>query len=185
MSTSEKSVKQHDLVLAVVENGDVLLFLDEALVVAGEYVMGDSTDLIRTAAKRFAEILDATLCEVLVPVPAEEEWSWDSVRTLLFEPRFRPEEIPIEGLGPHTAFPEIADRFETHAGCYLLSLGAFFNNRVQQLENKHYRVMPDNDQPGRFWFEMPDGERSDISYDSEVLAWDTVICNLPYGEHHE
>ena len=42
-----------------------------------------------------------------------------------------------------------------------------------------FAVHPDPDQPGMYYFSDPSGERSDISFESEVAAWGQILAELP------
>lgn len=55
------------------------------------------------------------------------------------------------------------------------------NDLASLLEAKRrgFEVRPDPDQPGRFLFCDPYGNGSDISFDSELSAWQQIIAELP------
>jgi len=57
--------------------------------------------------------------------------------------------------------------------------------RVSRAEEMGFEVRDDPDQPGRCYYVDPDGNPSDISYDSEEEAWDEIADVVPVYEQAE
>ena len=52
-------------------------------------------------------------------------------------------------------------------------------NDIMRAEREGFEVRPDPDQPGRFYFNDPNGEGSDISFESFSEAWIRVLRERP------